>query len=226
MQRKLILSKNALLWEKGDRARSIAILEQGKLAVKTGQELVGFIYPKMVLGENAIFTLDGEEPIRSAGVVALEDNSTVIEYPANLVKQVFELGNDQVTSLILKSLTGQIARNCLLIISANQKTPVIAVPLKEFMRSLVQTAVAASKSIKTWQEFMYMFRFLCQMRDHFTGMRGRYFSATTDKSGLISKASGVIQDLLKDSSVANYLEGYLDQKAEANEWLISREKIS
>ena len=54
MQRKLTLSKNAYLWEEGDQARNIAVVEQGKLAVQSGNVVIGIVLPKMVVGEAAI----------------------------------------------------------------------------------------------------------------------------------------------------------------------------
>ena len=51
MQRKLTLAKNSYLWEEGDQARNIAIVEKGKLAVRTADGIVGVVLPKMVVGE-------------------------------------------------------------------------------------------------------------------------------------------------------------------------------
>ena len=51
MQRRLTLAKNSFLWEEGDQARNIAIVEKGKLAVKTDDGIVGIVLPKMVVGK-------------------------------------------------------------------------------------------------------------------------------------------------------------------------------
>ena len=41
MQRKLTLSKGAFLWDAGDAARTFAVLEAGRLGVKTERGVVG-----------------------------------------------------------------------------------------------------------------------------------------------------------------------------------------
>ena len=77
-QRKVILSRGSVLWYTGDGAKSFAIVESGKLGVKTEKGLVGVVWPKMVLGEAALLALDGEEPRRTSTVFALEEGTTVV----------------------------------------------------------------------------------------------------------------------------------------------------
>ena len=59
MQRKVTLGKGAYLWDAGDSARNLAVLESGRLGVRAEGKLIGLITPKMVLGESALLTLDG-----------------------------------------------------------------------------------------------------------------------------------------------------------------------
>ena len=47
-------SQELLSLGRGDQARNIAIVEKGKLAVRTADGIVGVVLPKMVVGEGAI----------------------------------------------------------------------------------------------------------------------------------------------------------------------------
>ena len=47
MKRKIILSREAVLWEAGDAARTFAVLESGKLGIRTDQGLQGIVIPGM-----------------------------------------------------------------------------------------------------------------------------------------------------------------------------------
>ena len=64
--RKVTLWKGASLWEAGDTARTIAVLEKGTLGIRVGDELVGVASGRTVLGESAIFHLRGQELKRTA----------------------------------------------------------------------------------------------------------------------------------------------------------------
>ena len=45
MQRKVVaLDKDTVLWEAGDCARTIAVLEKGKLGAQTDDELIGILW--------------------------------------------------------------------------------------------------------------------------------------------------------------------------------------
>ena len=68
--RRVTLSKGDFLWEAGDIARNIGIVETGKLGVRSGRGIVGIVAPKMVLGESALLMLDGQAQLRSAAVVS------------------------------------------------------------------------------------------------------------------------------------------------------------
>ena len=67
--RKVTLSKGDFLWEAGDVARNIGIVESGKLGIRSARGIVGIVTPKMVLGESALLMLDGQAQTRSAAVV-------------------------------------------------------------------------------------------------------------------------------------------------------------
>ena len=113
MQRKLTLSKNAYLWEEGDQARNIAIVEQGKLAVRSGNDVIGVVLPRMVVGEGAINgdTVPGENGNghhrRSASAVAIEDDTVVVEYAPSRIKEAYDNAEPAVGQQILITLMGQ-----------------------------------------------------------------------------------------------------------------------
>lgn len=59
LKRKVILSKDSVLWYAGDAAASLAVVESGKLGVRTGTGLVSVLRPNMVLGDTSILGLEG-----------------------------------------------------------------------------------------------------------------------------------------------------------------------
>ncbi len=87
MVRKLTRARGDFLWESGDHARTIALVDKGKVGGHMGGRLVGVVYPRMVLGEGAILDAEGAPSPRTATVTALEDDTQVSEYPAAMVRQ-------------------------------------------------------------------------------------------------------------------------------------------
>jgi hypothetical protein len=47
------LGKDAVLWEQGDVARDVAVVESGRLGIRTDSGIVGIALPRMVVGESA-----------------------------------------------------------------------------------------------------------------------------------------------------------------------------
>ncbi len=142
MKRKVVLSKRASLWEAGDAARSIGVLESGRLGVMTDRGLVGVVLPGMIVGEGAVFTLAGEKHTRTASVFALDDQTTVAEYSIFLVKQAIDDGRYDFAQELLLGLIVQACRNFELTISANEHRPLIA-------PSIRSTAVVPPTEIET-----------------------------------------------------------------------------
>ena len=219
MERKLKLSKNAYLWEAGDNAHNIAILESGRLGVRVDDRIVGIISPKMVLGEIAILTLDGKQPKRTATVVALEDDTNITEYPAELVKKTFDSANYQVTNLILTTLVAQVCRNGLLLMSTHKARPVVATPIKSLIQGIINSK-DQMKAIDHWDEFMLTFKFMNDLRDFSETLRQQHVIMTSDKAEMIEKASETIKEMFKnDDDLSPMLEGFMKAEQDKDTWL-------
>ena len=58
------------------------MVESGRVGVRSGRRLIAVLFPKMVLGEAAIFGVDGTAGRRTASVFALDaDTGKPIELP-------------------------------------------------------------------------------------------------------------------------------------------------
>ena len=130
LKRKVILSRDSVLWYAGDPAVSLAIVESGKLGVRTDKGLVGIVRPNMVLGDSSILALAGGTPKRLATIYALEEGTTVVEYPPSLVKEAADEQGRTVWRAILTMLLGQVCRNGLVLMSAHQDRPFLAQPFR------------------------------------------------------------------------------------------------
>jgi CRP-like cAMP-binding protein len=223
MQRKVTLGKGAYLWDAGDTARTMAVLERGRLGVRAGEKLIGLITPKMVLGESALFTLDGGTQARTAAVVALEEDTLVAEYPASMFRHTFDAGNHAVGHLILMTLIGQTCRNYLLIVAAHNERLTVSELLRGEVRALGEAA-SQSKNIKAWDEFLWTFRYLFHQRDHSDAMRTELVKHLSADSQALQKASDMMRDLLKGQSAVAYLEEFIAAERDRDKWLeVSRE---
>src|SRR6476659_823153 len=100
MQRS-VLKRGQRLWAEDDPASTIAVIETGKVGAWSGKRLLGIAFPKMVLGESALLPTTGAPPVRTASVIAIEDDTTVTEYPPALVQQSFGTG---VPRLVMRML--------------------------------------------------------------------------------------------------------------------------
>lgn len=222
MTRKVTLSKDALLWEEGDMARNIAIVESGKLAVRVGGQLVGMVWPRMVIGESAILNEEGGKAAerRTASVVAWEEPTVVSEYPAALVRRTFEEGRMTVTNAILASLVGQICRNCLMIIAEHQTRPMIRIPFKGLMDGLLQSFREEAALIGKWDEFTAAFHVLYSLRDTTESLRDQLVLSRDPES--ITRASDFFRDVYKGATAAQVeVEDYLRAEREKHSWLSS-----
>jgi hypothetical protein len=215
--RKVTLSKGAALWEVGDAARTIAVLERGTLGIKTASGLVGVASPRTVLGETAIFSVSGAEPKRTAALVALEDDTAVSEYPASMVKEAIDTGKDEVGPLVLATLIGQSCRNLLILISAHRNRVIVEAPLKTLMQTLIEKG-RALPPMSDWNEFMIAFRFLYELREHTESLR-ESLTGKAQRAEASVKASEVVRDLFKGEDVASYLEALLKEERERDRWL-------
>jgi len=220
MNRKLILSKNAILWETGETARNIAIVEKGRLGVRAGQLLIGVIPPRMILGEAALLGTEPDMPRRTATVFALEDDTQVTEYSPALVRKMFDLDDPAIAMTILRTLVGQVGKHCLLIVSANKDYPLIREITRETMRGVIQ-ASRELPSVKTWDAFMRVFSFLVSLRDALSGLSQAYLGGVGDRAELVDRSSAMVRQLLggEDQDLARTLEEFIGLEKERDTWL-------
>jgi CRP-like cAMP-binding protein len=221
MQRKVTLGKGAYLWDAGDSARNLAVLETGRLGVRAEGKPIGLITPKMVLGESALLTLEGSSHNRTAAVVALENDTTVSEYPAAMFRHTFDAGNHAVGHLVLMTLIGQACRNYMLIAAAHKERQAVASLLKGEVQALGHTASEAKK-IKSWDDFLWTFKYLYHVRDHTDAMRTELVQYLAGDSESLVKASEMMKELLKGQEVAAYLEEFIQAEREKDKWFEAR----
>jgi len=215
--RKVTLSKGAALWEAGDGARTIAVLEKGTLGIRAGGELVGVASGRTVMGEAAIFTIRGESQKRTAELFSLEDDTAVTEYPAEMVKSAIDAGKDQVGPLILRTLISQACRNLLIVISEHRNRPLVEGPLRSTLQALIEQGRNLKPMVK-WDEFMTTFSFLHDLRD-FTGqLRARHGGKASQAEASV-KASDAIKELFKGDDVKGYLEELIEEERQTEQWL-------
>ena len=193
MQRKVIsLDKDTVLWEAGDSARTIAVLEKGKLAARADGGLVGILWPEMVLGESALFEAEGST--RTATVAAVQDDTVVAEYPPAVVRAALEEGDDSLAQQILRTLIGQICRNFLMVITAKRGYAFIEHPLRSLVRGIAEDA-ARAQPLKVWDSYQMTARTLFDLRD----LSDRTLSAIgpdpAARGDLVEQASGLLDDL-------------------------------
>jgi CRP-like cAMP-binding protein len=197
MKRKVILSERASLWEAGDAARSIGLLEEGKLGVMTDKGLVGTILPGMMIGESAIYTLLGERPQRTASVFAVEEGTTVTEFSVFHFKQQLDDGNYDFAQQILLSLMVQSCRNLELVAKANEQLPLVTASVNTMMRRITESYSAQLEKVTSWDSFIQLFRYLYQFRDFSEAVR-RDLVVYTDKNE-IARVSETVQTLFNPS---------------------------
>lgn len=219
-RRKVILSRGSVLWYTGDAAKSFAILESGKLGVKTEHGLVGVIWPNMVLGEAALLLLDGEEPRRTSTVFALEEGTTVVEYPPVLVKQALDEQGRTVWKAILTTLLGQVCRTCIVLAAALKGQPFLAQPFKALMQSLVQNHKGRFETLSSWDDFSRSFHFLHATRDY-TDAAARHLLGPFADRDVIVKASEMTREYFEEQGEIPFLKDYLEAAKEA--WTVRGE---
>jgi CRP-like cAMP-binding protein len=189
--------------------------------VRADGKLIGLITPKMVLGESALLTLDGSSHNRTASVVALENDTSVSEYPAAMFRNTFDAGNHSVGHLILMTLIGQTCRNYMLIVAAHKERQAVTSLLKGEVQALGQTASEAKK-IKTWDDFLWTFKYLFHLRDFSDRMRTELVQYLAGDSESMAKASEMMRELLKGQDVAAFLEEFITAEREKDKWFEAR----
>lgn len=214
--RKVTLSKGDFLWESGDVARNIAIVESGKLGIRSARGLVGLVTPKMVLGESALLMLDGQAQTRTAAVVALED-AAVVEYSASLFRQTFDSGRHDVGHLILLSLIGQVCRNYLLVMAAHGEKLVVAGLLRGQIQAMGETA-AQCRQIDKWEDFIWTFNYLVHLRENSDRMRDELVTTALAETEALNKASEMMKSLVQGKDILPHIQAHIDADKARAQW--------
>jgi len=210
------LSREATLWEAGDLARDIAVVEAGRLGVRTDAGVVGIVLPKMVVGETALLALEGKPLPRAATLFALDDDTRVLASPAESYRAAFEGGDTGIVEPVVRTLVGQTCRNLLMVVSARSGDPYVAEPLLGLLRGIAQD-VGRPLPARTWPAFMVTFSFLCDIRDMSDRILGRLGPDVTQRLELIEAASQALARL-PGSDARPMIEAFLDAERERTQW--------
>lgn len=216
-QKTVTLRRNAALWDEGDVARNVAVLQRGKLGARTAQGLVGILWPDMVLGESALFGAEGRPERRSAAVVALEDDTVVAEYSPEQLRGLLLDGDDALTRKILTTLVGQISRNLLMVVSARRGYAYVDEPLEGLVRGIVEEARRAP-ALRSWDTFMLTARYLYDLRDFSDRALQALGPEPAQRPELIANATAFLTQLFEGQEVLPALEAFLHAEREKSEW--------
>ena len=223
MQRKLTLAKNSYLWEEGDQARNIAIVEKGKLAVKTADGIVGVVLPKMVVGEGAINSGwdtgdegNGSGHRRAASAIAIEDETVVVEYAPSRIKEAFDNGQAAVGQQILVTLMGQASRNLLIVITSEDVHPLTVTPVKGLLNGMVKT-LPELKLVGNWTSFLTSFHVLTSFRDASEHLRRTLISKIT--ADALDRATATMKEHFSGQDILPMLEEFFKAEQERAKWL-------
>lgn len=214
LKRKVILSRDSVLWYAGDPAVSLAIVESGRLGVRTAKGLSAVLRPNMVLGDTSILALEGTQPRRLATIYALEEGTTVVEYPPSLVRQAADDPERTVWKAILTMLLGQVCRSCLVVAAAHEAQPFVARPLRGLMDALVGTHEARFASLATWEDFLSAYRFLSATRDWADAALESLGGAATGREELL-RAAEAAHGLLAREGRFPFLVEHIEAAKEA-----------
>jgi hypothetical protein len=211
------LSREAVLWEAGDVAREIAVVEAGRLGVRTDGGVVGIVLPKMVVGETALLSLQGQPQPRAATLFALDDDTQVVARPAESYRSAFEGGETAIVDPILRTLVGQTCRNLLMVVSARSGDPFVDEPLLGLVRGIAQD-VARPMPARTWPAFMATFSLLCDLRDMSDRLLGRLGPEPSQRLELVESASQALARLTGSEDARPMIEAFLDAERERTHW--------
>lgn len=216
MQRKLTLAKNAFLWEEGDFARNIAVVEKGKLAIKAGNEVVGVVLPRMVTGEGAVIGNGSNgSGKRSASAIAMEDETIVVEYAPSRIKEAYDNAETSVGQQILVTLMGQTFRNLFLVLTAENVHPLTVAPVKGLLSGLIQSQTESN--VSDWKGFLTAFHILTSFRNASEQLRGSLIDKITE--GALSKATATMKEHFSGQDILPTLEEFFRAEQERADWL-------
>jgi len=197
------LAQGEKLWSRGDVAASIVIIEHGRLTIRDNSEFVGIAASGTVLGEGAIFGLEGVAAARTTDVVAMTP-ATITEFPVEVLKDGFVLGTPK---LVLRTLFGQICRNALLVMASQPGHDVPESLLTGVIRALGECE-PRFKTIKDWPQFMAAFTTLYHLREASDQWRRQL--GKPGQSFDLPRAVEVMKGLLPSPESLDYLKPFLE----------------
>lgn len=226
MQRRLTLSKNAYLWEEGDQARNIAVVEKGKLAVRSGNDVIGVVLPRMVVGESAIdpnglnadpaYNGNGNEHRRSASTMAIEDDTVVVEYSPLRIKEAYDNAEPAVGQQVLITLMGQTSRNLLMVITSEDVHPLTVPPVKGLLNGIAGS-MPELQNVNDWKSFLTAFNVLTSFRDASEHLRRCLI--TTVNGNVLERATTMMKEHFSGSDILPTLEEFFRAEKDRAEWL-------
>jgi hypothetical protein len=216
-QKQITLGRDTMLWDVGDVARDIAVVTRGKLGVRTEKGIVGIALPTMVLGESALFGVEGRLESRSASVFALDDDTQVTAYPADEVRRALEGGDASIAQKVLHTLIGQICRNFLMAVSARRGDPLVEAPLLGLVRGIAAD-IGRPPRLDTWPAFVLVFSFLHDLRDLSDRVLGLLGPEISQRLEMVENASQVLTQFVEGRDVSSLIESFLEAEREKAMW--------
>jgi CRP-like cAMP-binding protein len=218
MLRKVItLSRDTVLWEVGDSARGIAILEKGRLGARTEKGLMGVLLPPMVIGESALLGDSGGADRRTVSIFAIDDDTVVTEYPLSEVRADFDAGNEDLMRHIVSNQVAQVCRNLLMVISSHPGEPLVDAPLAALVRGLVDD-VPKIYPLRTWTRALDTCRFLHDLRGLSDRLVNQLGPAPAQRGEMIVNATQSLSQLALGQDVRPLVEAFLEAEKQRSEW--------
>jgi CRP-like cAMP-binding protein len=216
-QKQITLSRDTVLWDVGDSARSVAVIEKGRLGARAGQALVGVLLPHMVLGESALLADEGSAERRTITIFALEDNTVVAEYPVSEVKADFEAGSEELMKHILFNQTAQICRNLLMVMTSRRGQPLVDEPLGGLVRGLLADVPRVSP-LKRWESSLAACRFLNELRTLSDRLLEQLGPRPEERAAMIVDVSQSLAHLSMGQDVRPIVEAFIEAERQKTDW--------
>jgi hypothetical protein len=218
MQKKTItLSRDTVLWEAGDVARSIGILDKGKLGARTERGLMGVLLKDMVLGDSALLSGAAGAEKRTATIFALDDDTVVTEYPVGEVRADFEAGSEDLMKHIVLNQVAQICRNLLMVKATRPGQALVEAPLSGLVNGLLADVPRVSP-LRTWDNALHTCRLLQDLRALSDRLLDQLGPTAEQRPDMIVNVSQSLAQLSLGKDVRPLVEAFLDAERQKTEW--------
>jgi CRP-like cAMP-binding protein len=218
MQKKTItLSRDTVLWEAGDVARGIGILEKGRLGARTDRGLMGVMLPSMVLGDSALLSGEAGGERRTATIFAIDDDTLVTEYPVGEVRADFEAGSEDLMKHIIINQVAQTCRNMLMVIATKRGQALVDEPLGGLVRGLLADVPRISP-IRTWDNALLTCRLLQDLRSLSDRLLDQLGPKPNERAEMIVNASQSLTQLSVGKDVRPIVEAFIEAERQKTEW--------